>query len=216
MWPLPLLASDGSAQPDKGWLPLEVTMFNPGKYTESEVLVGYLEQQLAALRAAAHGLTEQQARETPCRSALSIRGLVKHATYVMQGRDRQKANPGALPDEAAVALFMNSFALGDGETLAGALEAFDAVRAAYLADVRATDPGADMTAPPSPWDGVYTPTGSVQRFALVHHVEEFARHAGHADIIREQIDGANAGSLLMAVEGREGNDFVQPWTPAKQ
>lgn len=191
-------------------------MFNPSKYTESEVLVGYLEQQLDALRATAYGLTEQQARETPCRSALSIGGLVKHATYVMQGRDRQKANPGAMPDAAAVALFMSSFALGGGETLAGALEAFDGVRTVYLADVRSTDPGADMTAPPAPWDGIYTPTGSVQRFVLVHHVEELARHAGHADIIREQIDGATAASLLMAVEGREGNDFVQPWTPARQ
>jgi hypothetical protein len=54
----------------------------------------------------------------------------------------------------------------------------------------------------------------VERFALLHHVEELARHAGHADIIREQIDGADAGSLLMAAEGREGNTFVQPWTPA--
>lgn len=191
-------------------------MFDPSQYTESEVLVGYLEQQLHALRAAAYGLTEQQAREAPCRSALSIGGLVKHATYVMQGRDRQKTHLGALPDAAAVALFMSSFALGDRETLADALEAYDGVRTAYLADVRSTDPGADMTAPPAPWDGIYTPTASVQRFALVHHVEEFARHAGHADIIREQIDGATAASLLMAAEGREGNDFVQPWTPATQ
>jgi len=188
-------------------------MFNPGKHTESEALVGYLEQQLAAIRAASYGLTEQQARETPCRSALSIGGLVKHVTYVMKRRELQKANPGAIPDQEGYALFMSSFALGDGETLSGALEAFDGARTAYLADVRATDPGADMTAPPAPWDGIYAPTDSVQRFALVHHVEEFARHAGHADIIREQIDGATAASLLMAVEGREGNDFVQPWTP---
>jgi hypothetical protein len=53
----------------------------------------------------------------------------------------------------------------------------------------------------------------VQRFHLVHHIEEFARHAGHADIIREQLDGASAASLLMAVEGRPGNAFIQPWTP---
>ncbi len=73
-----------------------------------------------------------------------------------------------------------------------------------------------MTAPPAPWDDIYAPTDSVQRFALMHHIEEFARHAGQADIIREQIDGATAASLLMAVEGRQGNDFVQPWTPATQ
>lgn len=85
------------------------------------------------------------------------------------------------------------------------------VRTAYLAGVLATDPGADMTAPPGSWDGTYGPVDPVQRFGLAHHVEEFARHAGHADTIRAQIDGATAASLLMAVEV---NDFVQPWTAA--
>ena len=189
-------------------------MFRPGKYTEAEVLVGYLDQQLSAIRAATYGLSDKQARETPCRSALSIGGLVKHATYVLRQRARQQGNAGAMLDRAAVELFLGSFALRDDETLAGALDDFDEATATYLADVRATEPGSDMLAPPAPWDGLHTPTDSVQRFALVHHVEELARHAGHADIIREQLDGANAASLLMAVEGREGNDFVQPWTPA--
>ena len=188
-------------------------MFSPAKYSESDVLVGYLDQQLTAIRAAAYGLTEQQARATPCRSALSIGGLVKHVTHVMAGRRESQVDPTAMPDEAGFAAFVASFALGEDETLAGALAAFDEVRTSYLADVRATDPGADMTAPPAPWDGVYAPTASVQRFALVHHIEEFARHAGHADVIREQIDGAQAESLLLAVEGRAGNDWVQPWTP---
>ena len=188
-------------------------MFSPGRHTESEALVGFLDQQLSALRASAHGLTEGQARQTPCRSALSIGGLVKHATYVLQGRERDRTSGGAVIDEAAFELFIGSFALGDGETLAGALDAFDAAREIYLADVRATDPGAEMTAPPAPWDGRYAPTPSVQRFELLHHVTELARHAGHADLVREQIDGADAMSLLMAVEGREGNDYVQPWTP---
>lgn len=86
----------------------------------------------------------------------------------------------------------------------------------YLADVRASDPGAATTAAPAPWDGVYAASESVERFALVHHIEEFARHAGHADIIREQLDGAAAAPLLMAAEGRPGNEFVQPWAaPAR-
>ena len=88
-----------------------------------------------------------------------------------------------------------------------------AAREAYLADVRSVEPGDVVLAPPAPWDGILEPIESVERFALVHHVEELARHAGHADIIREQLDGADAASLLMAVEGRPGNDFVQPWTP---
>ena len=104
-----------------------------------------------------------------------------------------------MPDEAGFALFMGSFALAEGETLAGALEAFDSARETYLADVRSADPGAVVLSPPAPWDGIFAPIESVERFALVHHIEEFARHAGHADIIREQLDGADAASLLMAV-----------------
>lgn len=189
-------------------------MFGPGKYTEGEVLVGYLDQQLSAIRAAAYGLSDEQARQTPCRSALSIGGLVKHATYVLRQRARQQGDDAVMFDQAAVELFVGSFTLRDDETLAGALDDFDEAAAAYLADVRSTDPGSGVLAPPAPWDGRPAATDSVQRYALVHHVEELARHAGHADIIREQLDGANAASLLMAVEGREGNDFVQPWTPA--
>jgi hypothetical protein len=189
-------------------------MFGPGHRSERDTLAGYLAQQLESIRAAAYGLTDEQARATPCRSTLSIGGLVKHATYVMTQHERRRtADPAAMPDQAGFALFIGSFGLTAEETLEEALADFDTARTAYLDDVRTLDPGADMVAPPAPWDGLYGPTDSVRRFELVHHVEEFARHAGHADIIREQLDGANAASLLMAVEGRPGNDFVQPWSP---
>lgn len=184
-------------------------MLEPGKLSESDVLVGYLDQQLSAIRASTHGLTEEQARMTPCRSALSVGGILKHLTYVLDDRLVTTAEPG--PDD--LALFMASFALGEGETLAGALDAFDRARADHLVRVRATDPAAESVEPPAPWFGRLEPTPSVERFALVHEVEELARHAGHADIIREQIDGATSPSLLAAVEGWPPNDFVQPWTP---
>jgi hypothetical protein len=108
---------------------------------------------------------------------------------------------------------MGSFALTDEETLESALADFDAAVATYLDDVRRTDPEGPNTEPPAPWAGVHEPTETRQRFYLVHHVEEFARHAGHADIIREQIDGATSGELVAAVEGRPPNDFVKPWQP---
>jgi hypothetical protein len=190
----------------------ESTVFGPGVHTESETLTGYLENQLAALRAAAYGLTEEQARLTPCRSALSIGGLVKHATYVCRGRERRRTDGTDLTREG-FALFMGSFALTDEETLEGALADFDATVASYLDDVRRTDPDGPSTEPPAPWDGVFEATETRQRFYLVHHVEELARHAGHADIIREQIDGATSAELVAAVEGRPANDFVKPWTP---
>ncbi|WP_299035477.1 DinB family protein [uncultured Pseudokineococcus sp.] len=184
-------------------------MISPGKWSEIEVLVGYLDQQMSAIRASAHGLTEEQARRTPCRSALSIGGILKHVSHVLQGRLTTTAEP----DPADVARFRASFALAEDETLAGALEVFDRTRADYLARVRATDPAADVVEPPAPWFGQTEPAPSVQRFRLVHHVEELARHAGHADVLREQIDGASAASLLAAVEGWSPNAFVQPWTP---
>lgn len=190
-------------------------MFGPGMHTESETLAGYLEQQLAAIRAAAHGLTEEQARLTPCRSALSIGGLLKHAAYVCRGRERRRTEPPELTREG-FALFMGSFALTDAETLEGALADFDAAAVDYLDDVRRTDPEGPNTEPPAPWDGILEPTETRQRYYLVHHVEEFARHAGHADIIREQIDGATSGELVAAVEGRPANDFVKPWQPPSE
>ncbi|PAT15622.1 hypothetical protein CKJ84_05060 [Corynebacterium sp. NML 120412] len=39
----------------------------------------------------------------------------------------------------------------------------------------------------------------------------FARHAGHADIMREELDGAQAAELLAATEGWEPNEYVTPW-----
>ena len=185
-------------------------MFGPGKFSESEVLVGFLDQQLEAIRASAHGLSEEQARMTPCRSVLSVGGILKHVTHVMRGR----LGGGAHPSAEDVARFTASFALGEDETLAGTLADFDDARAHYLAAVAATDPAGDVLEPPAPWFGRLDPTASVQRHRLLHHVEEFARHAGHADIVREQIDGASSPSLLAAVQGWPPNDFVRPWTPA--
>ena len=49
------------------------------------------------------------------------------------------------------------------------------------------------------------------RWVLLHLIEETARHAGHADIIRESVDGATAVPLMAAVEGWPEAWWVQPW-----
>ena len=183
-------------------------MFAPGTHSESEALAGFLDDQLQALRTAAHGLTDEQAKQRPCRSTLSVGGILKHVTHVLRGRTQPR-----VVDADGYAAFADSFVLRDDESLEGALAAFDEVRAAVLTDVRATDPAAPTTEPPAPWYGRSEPTPSVQRYALLHLVEELARHAGHADVLREELDGATAGPLLMAVEGAPGNAFVQPWAP---
>ena len=52
------------------------------------------------------------------------------------------------------------------------------------------------------------------RWVLLHLIEETARHAGHADIVRESIDGATAYPLLAAAEGWPPTLWLRPWAPA--
>ncbi len=51
------------------------------------------------------------------------------------------------------------------------------------------------------------------RWVLLHILEETARHAGHADIIREAIDGATMYPLMAAAEGWAATAWLQPWEP---
>jgi hypothetical protein len=48
---------------------------------------------------------------------------------------------------------------------------------------------------------------------LLHLLEELARHAGHADIIREHIDGATMYELMAGAEGWPETDWLKPWRP---
>ena len=51
------------------------------------------------------------------------------------------------------------------------------------------------------------------RWVLLHLIEEIARHAGHADIVRESIDGATMYALMAAAEGWPATDWLTPWQP---
>ena len=191
-------------------------MYAPAQHDEVTGLVHYIDEQLTAIRAAAFGLTEEQARETPCRSALSVGGIIKHTAYVMRGalvRLRTEVTEQPV-DAAAFAAFTDSFAVRDDETVAGAIEDFDRVRARLLAAVAATDPAGDTMAPSAPWHGIFDARPIHARYHLVHLVEECARHARHADIIREQIDGVSVPTLVLTLAGASANDFFQPYRPA--
>ena len=52
------------------------------------------------------------------------------------------------------------------------------------------------------------------RWVALHLIAETARHAGHADIVREAIDGATAFPLLAAAEGWPATPWLTPWEPA--
>jgi hypothetical protein len=48
---------------------------------------------------------------------------------------------------------------------------------------------------------------------LLHLIEETARHAGHADIVRKGLDCATAFELLAAAEHWPPSQWVEPWKP---
>jgi hypothetical protein len=190
-------------------------MFQPGITTEAAAYGAFLREQVEAMRNAAHGLTDDEARQAPAASDLSIGGILKHLSYSWTSWERREAQTRGdrgwelTPDDYAQ--FFGSFALADGETLAEIVARYDDHTGRLLAAVEAVDPDAVLLDPPAPWFGRTEPVETSARNLVLHQIEEFARHAGHADIVREQLDGAKAGELTLAVHGIEGNDFLQPW-----
>jgi len=183
---------------------------------ERELLLAYIAQQRDGLRYSAHGLTDEQARATPTTSTLSVGGLIKHCTSTEQGwidlavqRER-----GTSPEEQAAA-YENGFRLLSDETLADVLRRYEDVAAETEATIRSID---DLDRPVPvpkgvPWYPDDVEAWSV-RWVLLHVIEETARHAGHADIIRESVDGATMYELMAAAEGWPATDWLTPWEPA--
>jgi uncharacterized damage-inducible protein DinB len=175
---------------------------------EREGLLAYLAQQRYMLRIATYGLTDEQARETPTRSTLSIGGLIKHVATTERGwidtvlqRDR-----GTEED------YLANFRLEPDESLASVLQLYDEVAQETERVIAAIpDLGQAVPVPKGvPWYPGDLEAWSV-RWVLLHLIEETARHAGHADILRESLDGATAFPLLAAVEGWPSTPWLQPW-----
>lgn len=175
---------------------------------EHEALLAYLAQQRYGLRLAAYGLDDEQARATPSASALSVGGLIKHVAAMEQGW----TNIVLQHDERTQDDYASDFRMTADETLADVLARCDAVSAetdAVMADI--ADLGHPVPVPKGvPWFPDDVDAWSV-RWVLLHLIEETARHAGHADIVRESIDGATAFPLMAAAEGWPSTPWLQPW-----
>ena len=107
------------------------------------------------------------------------------------------------------------YVMADDETLEDVFARYDEV-ARRTADVIAgiADLGQPVPVPKGvPWYPQDVDAWSV-RWVLFHLIEETARHAGHADIIREHIDGATAIPLMAAAEGWPETPWLKPWSPA--
>jgi uncharacterized damage-inducible protein DinB len=168
---------------------------------ERDGLLAYLAQQRDGLRFAVHGLTDEQAAATPSVSALSLGGLIKHVTFVERHwmADIVMQRP---PPEAQAQRYESAFRQEAGETLASVLDDYAAAAAETEAIVAAiSDLGQPVPVPKGvPWFPQDVEAWSV-RWVLLHLIQETARHAGHADIIRESLDGKTMYELMAASEG---------------
>ena len=143
---------------------------------ERETLLGLLQFQRESLVRKAEGITDEQARWSPVPTGTSLLWLVRHVTMAesIWILHRFAGEPRSV---------VASDRLVDGDTVADAVadyramwERVDAVAEAASQDDHGHTPTADQPIN-HPW-------------VLAHLLEETARHAGHADLIREQIDGS--------------------------
>jgi Protein of unknown function (DUF664) len=144
------------------------------------------------LRHTVQGLTDDQARLRPTASELTLGGLVKHVAnqeagwvrFILEGPEAI-ATP---TDAAGFQKWADEFKLLPEETLEGVLGEYEEIAARTEELVRTLpDLDASHPLPEAPW---FRP-GAVRsaRRVFLHIVAETAQHAGHADILRESIDG---------------------------
>ncbi len=155
-------------------------------------LLGALAGHRGFLLRTVEGLNDAQAALRPTVSELCLGGIVKHVAQMeSQWTDFILLGAEAMGpmDQAAYEAHAASFQMQKGETLADLVSAYRGV-ARRTDELVASLPSLDVAhpLPEAPW---FEPGASRSaRRVLVHIIAETAQHAGHADIIRESIDGA--------------------------
>jgi hypothetical protein len=152
---------------------------------ERDALAGFLDRQRDALVRKVQGVSDVDARRTPTASSLSLLSLVKHSAVwearwfqgVVAGRplpDGWPEQESPIPDE--------DFLLDDGDTVEQWVARYEEAAETSRQIVAAMD-----------LDQSCARTDVIDcnlRFVLLHLIEETARHAGHADLMRETLDGS--------------------------
>ena len=175
-------------------------------------LLAYVEQQRYGIRLTAFGLTDEQARATPTKSALSVGGLIKHVTAMERTwMDIVMQRPSTGDQDQ----YGEDFVLQPSETLTAILDDNERCgRETEEVIAGIDDLGQAVPVPKGvPWFPADVDAWSV-RWVLLHLMEELARHAGHADIIREHVDGGTMFPIMAAAEQWPASPWMQPWTPS--
>lgn len=163
--------------------------------TERDDLLALLQVRRYFLRNTLRDLDDEQLARRSTVSELCLGGLIKHVAITEDRWARFMVDgPAAFPSEMGEAAFAEhqaGFQTSPGETGASLLQAYEEV-AARTDDLVRTLEDLDVAhpLPPRPW---FPPnTTWTRRHVILHIIAETAQHAGHADIIREAIDGAKS------------------------
>lgn len=184
--------------------------------TERETLLEWLDDALVNARSIVHGLTGDQLRARPLASSeLTLGWLILHIGEVAEGwLGRAAAAPEApqtgrtLPEAFAWADAVNR--VDPDATAEEILTEYDRRCAAGLAHLRAADLDAVVPVPEEmPW----FPPGQAPfngRWAAHHVLTEINRHSGHADILREAVDGRTMYDLIADDQGIDMS-YIDAW-----
>ncbi|WP_114853160.1 DUF664 domain-containing protein [Brachybacterium sp. YJGR34] len=173
---------------------------------ERDALATFASQQIRQTATALHGLTPEQIREVPSASAMSLGMLARHVLLMAEGgaltiAAAPEAAPPAqrTPEQLQAEGAITPEAVRAEDTAESLVAALHAAADALEAAIRAADPDERGPVPDAPWfEGRSTWT---MRWYAMHQAEEHARHAGHADILRESIDGKGTYELNVLAEG---------------
>ncbi len=153
--------------------------------SEHGALENFLDAQRIGLIRKVEGVSDERARQAPTASSLSLLGLIKHAAtweqrwfqVIMAGRQSPDGWPEVMAEPHDAELIV-----GDSDTVAHWI----AVYREHIEVSNAIAASMDLDAPCARTDLI----DCNLRYVLFHMIEETARHAGHADIIRETLDGS--------------------------
>ncbi len=165
---------------------------------EREGLLTFLGQMRDAIRASVFGVEREQATATPTASSLTLAGLLKHTVQTEEHWIQGLLAHRDLPERD----YDSNFVLGPDESVDD-LIAWQTDVARTTEEIVNALPDLDYPVPVPkgvPWFPDDVEAWSA-RWVLLHLIQEVGRHAGHADIIRESIDGSNAFVLITKMEG---------------
>lgn len=187
--------------------------------TERENLIEWIDVALTNARSIVVGLTADQLRTRPIPSSeLTLGWLILHIGEVAESwLGRAAAAPGPLETGRTL---LEAFEYADtvnqvaqSATAEEVLAEFDRRHAAALDHLRAADLDALVPVPTEmPWYPADLPPFN-GRWAALHALAEIERHSGHADLLREAIDGGTMYDLIARDQGIDMS-YIGEWFAA--